>query len=163
MVATVLLDLTQAIMIGVGVSAILLVVKLTDFDINVVEVDNQRLGKLGISLPKVSDKVRVAYLTGTLFFAVVDKLEKQLTQYKDTSAIILSMRGVPMIDLSAIQALTDFVGEMSAANTKIILTSVQPKVLEAMDKGGILDLIGKENIFESAEKAIVYAHQELEL
>lgn len=163
MVATVLLDLTQAIMIGVGFSAILLVVKLTDFDINVVEVDNKRLGKLGISLPQVSDKVRVAYLTGTLFFAVVDKLEKQLTKYKDTSAIILSMRGVPMIDLSAIQALTDFVAEMEAANTKIILTSVQPKVLEDMDKGGILDLIGRENIFDSAEKAIVYAHQELEL
>lgn len=163
MIATVLLDLTQAIMIGVGFSAILLVVKLTDFDINVVEVDNKRLGKLGISLPQVSDKVRVAYLTGTLFFAVVDKLEKQLTQYKDTSAIILSMRGVPMIDLSAIQALTDFVAEMEAANTKIILTSVQPKVLEDMDKGGILDLIGRENIFDSAEKAIVYAHQELEL
>lgn len=163
MVATVMLDLTQAIMIGVGFSAILLVVKLTDFDINVVEVDNKRLGKLGISLPEVSDKVRVAYLTGTLFFAVVDKLEKQLLQYKDTSAIILSMRGVPIIDLSAIQAMTDFVAEMEAANTKIILTSVQPKVLEDMEKGGILDLIGRENIFDSAEKAIVYAHQELEL
>lgn len=163
MVATVLLDLTQAIMIGVAFSSMLLVVKLTDFEINIVEVDNKKLDKVGITLPRVSDKVRVAYLTGTLFFAVVDKLEKQLMAYKDTSVIILSMRGVPVIDLSAIQAMTDLVNDLNAAGTKIILTSVQPKVIESMEKGGLVDLIGKENIFDSAEKAIVYAHQELEI
>ena len=74
--ATVVLDLTQAIVIGVGASIILILFKLTDIDITVSDIEKDRLEEIGINLPKVSGKVRVAYLTGAIFFAVVDKLVK---------------------------------------------------------------------------------------
>lgn len=161
MAATVVLDLTQAIILGVAFSSILLVAKLTDFDINIAEVDNDKLDSLGMKLPEVSDKVRVAYLTGTLFFAVVDKLEQQLMRYTQTDVLILSMRGVPVIDLSGVQGMIDLITQLGESNTQVILTSVQPKVLKDLERGGVIDMIGKENVFDSAEKAIVYAHQDL--
>lgn len=159
--ATVILDLTQAIILGVAFSSILLVAKLTDLEINIAEIDKEKMADNGINLPKVERKVRVAYLTGTIFFAVTQKLEKQLLQFTDTDVIILSMRGVPVMDLSGVQGMLELIEELSAANTKVILTSVQPKVLRDLKRGGITELIGEENIFSSAEKAIAYAYQDL--
>ena len=159
--ATVVLDLTQAIILGVAFSSILLVAKLTDLEINIAEIDKDKMAENGFKLPKVERKVRVAYLTGTIFFAVTKKLEQQLLKYTDTDVIILSMRGVPVMDLSGVQGMLEMIEELSAANTKVILTSVQPKVLRDLKRGGITELIGEENIFSSADKAIAYAYQDL--
>ena len=159
--ATVVLDLTQAIVIGVGASIILILFKLTDIDITVSDIEKDRLEEIGINLPKVSGKVRVAYLTGAIFFAVVDKLVKKLSEQEGvTEGLILSMRGVPVIYLSGIQALIELVEELESHGTEVYLTSVQPKVLEEMRKGGLVDMIGEEYIFQSAEQAIVIAQQE---
>ena len=161
MAATVVLDLTQAIVIGVGASIILILFKLTDIDITVSDIEKDRLEEIGINLPKVSGKVRVAYLTGAIFFAVVDKLVKKLSEQEGvTEGLILSMRGVPVIDLSGIQALIELVEELESHGTEVYLTSVQPKVLEEMRKGGLVDMIGEEYIFHSAEQAIVISQQE---
>ncbi len=159
--ATVVLDLTQAIIIGVAFSSILIVVRLTDIEITISEVDQDKLENSGIRIPKVSDKIRVAYLTGTIFFAVVDKLISQLSELEDTKVLILSMRGVPVIDLSGIQGMTELISELQAQGVEIMFTSVQPRVLEDLERGGILDLVGHDNVFRSAEKAIVTAHMHL--
>ena len=160
MVATVVLDLTQAIIIGVAFSTFLVVVKLTDIEINVSEIDNQRLEEVGMKLPVVPEHIRVVYLTGTIFFAVVDKLVKELSKAQDHSVVILSMRGVPVIDLSGVQSLTDLAKEMKDRDIKIILTSVQPKVLRDLTRGGFIEIIGEENVYRSAELAIVQAAQD---
>lgn len=161
MAATVVLDLTQAIVLGVALSSVLLVAKLTDLEINIAEVDKDKMAENGIILPEAEHKIRVAYLTGTIFFAVVEKLQKQLLAYKDTDVIILSMRGVPVIDLSGVCAMIEMTQELKEVNTRVILTSVQPKVLADLRRGGLVDLVGEENIFSSAEKAIVYAYQNI--
>lgn len=161
MCATVVLDLTQAIIIGVAFSIILILFKLTDIDITVSEIDKERLEEISIDLPKVSGKVRVAYLTGAIFFAVVDKLVKKLSEQEGvTEGLILSMRGVPVIDLSGIQGLIELVRELESHGTEVYLTSVQPKVLEEMRRGGLIDIIGEEYVFQSAEKAILIAQEE---
>ena len=160
MVATVVLDLTQAIIIGVAFSTFLVVVKLTDIEINVSEIDNRRMEEVGMKLPVVPEHIRVVYLTGTIFFAVVDKLVKELSKARDHSVVILSMRGVPVIDLSGVQSLTDVAKEMKERDIKIILTSVQPKVLRDLTRGGFIDVIGEENVYRSAELAIVQAAQD---
>lgn len=161
MIATVVFDLTQAIIIGVAFSVILILIKLTDIDITVAEIEKDRLEEVGVHLPEISGKVRIAYLTGAIFFAVIDKLENQLYELEGkTEGLILSMRGVPVIDLSGIQALMELVTEMEENGTEIYLTSVQPKVLEEMRRGGLLELIGEEYVFDSAEEAIVISQQE---
>ncbi|MDO4746302.1 MAG: SulP family inorganic anion transporter, partial [Bacillota bacterium] len=148
MVATVVFDLTQAIIIGVAFSVILILIKLTDIDITVAEIEKERLEEVGVHIPKISGKVRIAYLTGAIFFAVIDKLEDELYAFEGkTEGLILSMRGVPVIDLSGIQALIELVEEMEASGTEIYLTSVQPKVLEEMRRGGLINLIGEEYVF----------------
>ena len=57
-------------------------------------------------------------------------------------------------------AMIDLVKELEGHGTEVYLTSVQPKVLEEMRKGGLIDLIGEEYIFDSAEEAIIVAQKE---
>ncbi len=155
--ATVVFDLTQAIIIGVLFSTILIVVKLTDVDVNISRVENTRLKEIGMGLDHVpeEDEVRVVYLTGTIFFGVVDKVKQRLLTLSHSDVIILSMRGVPVIDLSGVQAFTELAKELEENDTKILLTSVQPKVMRYFERGGFIDLIGRENVYPSAELAIV--------
>lgn len=162
MAATVVLDLTQAIIIGVAFSAFMIVVKLTDIDITIADIENERLEEIGITLPTVSKRIRMAYLTGTIFFAVTDKLKKQLTELGNTETLILSMRGVPAIDLSGIQALLELQEELDDEGVTVMLSSVQPKVLEELRRGGLIERIGEEHVFDSAEFAIVRAQKEME-
>ncbi len=158
--ATVVLDLTQAIIIGVAFSAFLIVIRITDIDITISEVENKRLEEIGIHISQVPAHIRVAYLTGTIFFAVVEKLTKQLSALENTSVLIISMRGVPVIDLSGVQSLTELVKELQERGIKVMLTSVQPKVLQDLRQGGFVNMIGPQNVFKSAEFAIVSAHDE---
>lgn len=162
MAATVVLDLTQAIIIGVAFSAFMIVVKLTDIDITIADIENDRLEEIGIHIPKVSKTIRMAYLTGTIFFAVTNKLKKQLTELGNTEVLILSMRGVPAIDLSGIQALLELEQELAEEGVTVMLSSAQPKVLEGLRRGGLIDRIGAEHVFDSAEHAIVRAQKEVE-
>ncbi len=159
LVATLLLDLTQAIVIGVAFSAILIVVRLADIDITIRKIDNKKLEEAGISIPDVPQQIRIAYLTGTIFFAVVEKLRSQLSELDDTAILILSMRGVPVLDISGLQALYNLVIHLQKKGTMVLMTSVQPKVLIKLERGGVVDLIGKDRIFNSAEYAIVYASE----
>lgn len=158
--ATVVLDLTQAIIIGVAFSAILIVIRIMDIDITISEVDNSRLEQIGINIPIVPEHIRVAYLTGSIFFAVVEKLKNQLSRLENTSVLIISMRGVPTIDLSGLQGLTELTKTLMEAGTIVMLTSVQPKVMTGLKQSGLIDVLGKDYIFTSAEHAIVRASEE---
>lgn len=158
--ATVVLDLTKAIIIGVAFSAVLIVVRITDIDITISKVENERLEEIGINIPRVPEHIRVAYLTGTIFFAVVEKLKSQLSELQNTSVLILSMRGVPVIDLSGLQALTELTVSLQESGIKVILTSVQPKVMKKLVQGGLIEIVGEDHVFDSAEYAIVYANDQ---
>lgn len=162
MVATVFLDLTQAIIIGVAFSAFMIIVKLTDIDITIADIDSERLAEIGIKMPEVSKKIHMAYLTGTIFFAVTDKLKSQLTEIGNTEVLILSMRGVPAIDLSGIQALIELYDDLESEGITVMLTSVQPKVLHDLEQGGLVEKVGRQHIFDSAEFAIIRAQKEME-
>lgn len=159
MAATVLLDLTQAIIIGVAFSAFLIVVRLTDIDINISEVDPRRLEEIGIHLEGRTEHIRIAYLTGTIFFAVVEKLKEQILVSGDTTVLILSMRGVPVIDLSGVQAMIELTAELQQNGIEVMYTSVQPKVMKPLERGGLMDVLKPTHVFPSAELAILHAYE----
>lgn len=162
MIATIVLDLTQAIIIGVSFAAILIVVRMTDIEINTADVDDKKLKQMGIDHTEAFNKIKVVYLTGTIFFAVTEKIKNKLTDIDDAKVIILSMRGVPVIDLSGIQAMLELVEELGEEGIKVMLTSVQPKVEKKLRQGGLMEIIGEDHVFASAEFAILEAAELLE-
>lgn len=155
--ATVLLDLTQAIVIGVALSACFLVIRMADIDVTVQTVDKERLEKIGIDLPQMPEHVKVAYITGSVFFGSLDRLNRGLESLDDTSTLILSMRGVPTVDLSGVHRLVELAAELEERGVNVMLASVQPKVLKLLERGGMMGAIGENHVFATAAEAIVHA------
>jgi SulP family sulfate permease len=157
LLATITLDLTQAILIGTFVTGAIFLSQMADIDIDVQNVDPDKLRQRGIQNAGNCGHVRVAYLTGPLFFAATGNFNEAFTNMGNTHALILSMRGVPRIDTSGLQAMGRLLERLKAQNSLLMLAGTHPAVLHTLEQGGLLEEIGKENIFWSADQAIVAA------
>lgn len=159
LLATVALDLTQAIMIGAFLSAMVFLNQSASIDIQIQEVDPNKLRGQGIENAGHCRHVRVAYLTGPLFFAATGNFNEAFANLTETHALILSMRGVPLIDTSGIQAMNTLYKTLNKAGIVLMLASVQPGVQQMLARGGLEAMIGQDNIFWSADQAIVEAEK----
>ena len=153
MIATVVFDLTIAIIIGVLLAMLVFVVKNTELYLKISDVDNKKLEGKGINISD-SIKVRVVYLAGPLFFGTQDKVINALCEMpEDTNTIILSMRGVPYVDDSAVTELEAVAKECSDKNIRLIITGLQAKVEKHLTDCGFISSFGNENIYWDAVEA----------
>lgn len=162
MVATVVLDLTQAIVLGIAFAVLTFVIKISEIDINIQAVDVKKMTKKGHNHSDIAENILVAYFSGPIFFATVEKLKEKLQNLKDAEVLILSMRGVSLIDISGIQALFELNDSMKAEGKVLMLSGLQPQVLKMLERSGFDKEIGKEMLFWSAEHAILAAKGKVE-
>jgi sulfate permease, SulP family len=153
MFATIVFDLTQAILIGVIFSSLLFIVKIANMDISISEVDENKLDEKILEGSNLSN-IKVAYFTGPLFFATAEKFKNEVLSIEEAKVIILSMRGVPLIDTSALQALDEVMAEFKNRGCKLMLCGLQQQVKDFIDKSGFEEKIGANMIFWSADQAI---------
>lgn len=154
MAATVVFDLTIAILIGVLFSVVMFVLKVSDMQISVADVDPERMpGNAGnIEAGKTS----VVYITGPLYFGTSNQLEEKLGGIEDKETVIFSMRGVPFADASGVQVLQEFVSALAAKDITVLFTAIQPPVKEMFDRCGLTSDVGEERFFWSTDKALDY-------
>jgi SulP family sulfate permease len=159
MLATITLDLTQAILIGVFISGAIFMSQMANIDIEVQEVDPQKLQQRGIQNAGNCRHVRVAYITGPLFFAATGNFNEAFANLGDTHALILSMRGVPRMDTSGLQAMQRLIDRLQEQRGTLMLAGVHSDVMHTLQKGGLTTEIGEENFFWSSDQAIVEAER----
>lgn len=153
MASTVVFDLTVAILIGVLFSLVMFVIKISDMQIFVSDVDPE---KLPDSSP-LSEKHRrtgVVYITGPLYFATASRLENKLEELADKETLIFSMRGVPFADVSGVKALEELSLRLSEKNVSVYFTCVQPVVMEMFNRCGMKDSVGEEQFYWSTDKVL---------
>lgn len=151
--ATVVFDLTIAIVVGIVLSAILFVINSAEVEMNISKIDNDKLKEKGISICKDHDHIRVIYLTGPIFFATVHSLTKRLEDAHQ-GVMILSMRGVSSIDTSGVQAMLEFCEAKKQEGITIVFSGVQANVLKRFEKGGVLDVVGRDHVYWSTDLAL---------
>ncbi len=159
MLATIALDLTQAILIGTFITGGLFLNQLASIQIDVQEVDPEKLKARGIQTAGRCRHVRVAFITGPLFFAATGNFNEAFASLKDTHALVLSMRGVPLIDTSGIEALHRLHQKLHAQGGTLMLAGVHDNVRAMLERAGLVEEIGPENFFWSSDQAIVAAER----
>lgn len=159
MLATIVLDLTQAILIGSFLAGAVFLNKIASIDIEVQEVDTERLKQRGIATEGKCKHVRVAFLTGPLFFAATGQFNEAFQNLKDTHALILSMRGVPLIDTAGLEAIHRVHHRLQEQGGTLMFAGVHNNAYDMMKRGGLVEVIGKENFFWSSDQAIVEAEK----
>lgn len=150
MVATVALDLTQAIVVGLGLSVVLFLRQASRLEVNVAPVRWDDAGIVSQRLPDAN----VVYITGPLFFGSVNQLVERLESMTFSKILILSMRGVPMADVSSVQAIEHIWREHVEAGGTIYLSGLQPQVRNVFERAGLIREIGEQHFFWSAADAI---------
>ncbi|MCB9144755.1 MAG: SulP family inorganic anion transporter [Anaerolineales bacterium] len=159
MFATIILDLTQAILIGSFLAGLVFLNKIASIDIEVQEVDIERLKQRGIDTAGKCNHVRVAFLTGPLFFAATGQFNEAFSDLKDTHALILSMRGVSLIDTAGLEALHRLHDQLHKQGGTLMFAGVHENAMNMMERGGLVKAIGEGNFFWSSDQAIVEAER----
>lgn len=159
MLATITLDLTQAILIGSFVAAAVFLNKIAGIDIAVQEVDVDKLRQKGIETAGTCRHVRVAFLTGPLFFAATGQFNEAFQNLGDTHALILSMRGVPLVDSAGLEAIHRLYEQLHKQGGTLMFAGVHDNARAMMERGGLVEAIGAENFFWSSDQAIVEAER----
>ncbi|MFN8445468.1 MAG: SulP family inorganic anion transporter [Caldilineaceae bacterium] len=158
LLATISLDLTQAIIIGAVLSSVVFINQMASLQIDIDKIDSSKLKKRGITLKSPMKGVRIAYLTGPIFFAATSQFNEAFAQHDDgLHTLILSMRAVPLIDLSGVEVLRSLHEEMAKVGRTLMLCGVHSKVMKMIERAGLDAEIGKENFFWGADQAIIEA------
>lgn len=159
MLATISLDLTQAILIGSVMAAGIFLNRIASLNVVVTDVDNQKMHLKGIQTQGKCRHIRVAYLTGPLFFAATGFFNEAFSELGDTHALILSMRGVPLVDTAGVEVIQRLYEKIHQRGGTLMLSGVHDGVLQMFKRADLTDAIGLENLFWSSDQAIVAAEQ----
>lgn len=154
MIATIFLDLTAAILIGVGIALVLMVSRLSSIDINYEKVDMSRLGITDEKLCKRYSNAMVVYVSGSMVFSNTQTMEEIPLRLEGADTIIFSMRGVPQIDISAAQFLLKAIKNVKSKGMEVLFCGLSPSVKKMFQRSGIDKIVGEENFYWSVECAL---------
>ena len=161
MAATVALDLTQAILLGVGLSLLVFLGQVSRLQIVPTEVDWERIRRAGHQIQREVEGMRVVYVSGALYFGAVSQLTETLEALPPSRVLVLSMRGVPMVDVSCVHALEHFWHIQRQRGGVLLITGLQPQVQKLFERTGLVDEMGQGSFFWSADQAIVSAKRQI--
>lgn len=144
MLATVVFDLTVAIVIGVFLSMILFVAKNADLSVETSKIEFDRIDE---KLVHHHEDTKVIYLSGPVFFGTQEQISNEvMSQLNHTKAIIFSMRGVPSIDDSGIHEFEEIINLCRSMNIRVIFCGIQKRVIEQMYRNDFINQIGEDNM-----------------
>ncbi|HPB41993.1 MAG TPA: SulP family inorganic anion transporter [Sphaerochaeta sp.] len=148
LVATVVFDLTTAILLGIGFSIVMFVIKSNKIMIEIDPVTN-RLGKK-------AKPTKVVYVDGALFFGSQDKLTESIAPLIESGVkrILLSLRGVPNIDHSSITELAEIVRLARKKEVELLFCGVQPRVESMLRRLDFYSLLPEERFYPSVVVAL---------
>ena len=150
MAATVVFDLTTAILIGIAFSIVMFMVKISSISIEVAEIDMKRINP-SVKYTEKFDKTSVAYITGPLYFGTCGKLEDKLAEISRRDVVVFSMRGVTLADISGVQAIKELCATLAENNTKVYFSCVNPPVMTMLERCGIYEVVDKSDFFWSTD------------
>jgi SulP family sulfate permease len=148
---TVFVDLTVAIEIGVVLSALLFMKRMSDIQPLKEQIDSDLIEDYS-QLPK---DIGIYEISGPLFFASAKEYCEVMKETGiNKKVLIIRMRHVPFMDATGTQNLKETVRILKSSDIKIILSGVNGTVKGCLDKGSISHMIGEENICPSFENAL---------
>lgn len=154
MIATVVFDLTIAIIIGIVFSIMVFVKNAAHLNIDTSEISAERLASRG-ELGEGHANGIVVYVTGDLFFANIGKLSKKLEELGSYNEIIISLRGVPDMDITSVETLTEFAKAAMADGRRVIFCGMNGAVERVFNKSGVGAELGEGSIYATIDRALL--------
>ncbi|MBZ0291280.1 MAG: STAS domain-containing protein, partial [Anaerolineae bacterium] len=157
LIATVALDLTQAIILGIGLSALIFVFQSSRAKIVFAPVSVDKMRADGYEMQYDANRILVIYITGPLFFGTVNTFNTVLEQTHGNEDIILSLRTVPLLDTTGIAAIEQLIHQLEDEGRRVYLSGLTEPVRSYLERAGVIQHLGEDHVFWSAYEAIMAA------
>lgn len=149
-VLTVVFDLVVAIEIGLVLAAILFLKRMSD----VAEVKSWEYVETPQDGFTVVPKGTLVYeIEGPMFFAAADKF-MTVSVDKNTRVVILRMRSVPAMDVSALRKLEELHAMCKKKHITLLLSHVAEQPRKMMEKAGFVESVGEDNFCPNIQAAL---------
>ena len=155
LIATVLFDLTVAIIMGVLYSAILFMVNSSRIKIEFSDIDPARVAERPVAEPATLERCGMAYITGALFFGDVDEFVHRMTEADRFDYLIISLRGMSSVDLSGAHAMLETCEALKRQGKTVVFCGAAEQVRGYFDRAGVTELMGETAYYGSADLAIL--------
>jgi len=162
---TVILDLSVAIQVGMVLAAFLFMRRLAlTSNINMITnefVDEEeRDDANALSRRFVPEGVEIYEISGPFFFGIVSTFLETMNNIEKTPRVrILRMRHVLSIDATAINALRTVYEKSKRNGIVLILSGIHAQPLVSVERAGLYELIGEENIAANIDVALERARE----
>ncbi len=161
MLLTVFVDLIVAVGLGVFISNILVIERLSreqarqvkaisdadDDDVPLTESERKLLDK-------ANGKVLFFYLSGPMIFSVSKAITRQHSSVDQYQAMILDLTDVPMIDVTVGLALENAIRNALEVNCEVYLLCPNEKTRSELEKFHVIDLVPDQNMFTFRYEAL---------
>ena len=109
----------------------------------------------GLLAHHVPPGVEIFEINGPFFFGVADKLQDTISIIKVRPKVfILRMRKVPVIDATGLHALNEFRLKCRREGIILILSGVQQVVAQSLERYGLIEAVGADNMQPNIEAAL---------
>lgn len=160
---TVIFDLTVAIEIGLLLAVVLFMRRISEtsqisifkHEVHSAEYAEENPDTSKLTLPK---GVEVYEIEGPFFFGLANKFEETMKTLGDKPKVrIIRMRKVPFIDSTGVHNLESLIKMSQKDKTIVLLSGVTEQVHHSLEKAGIEQFLGTENIFPNIVEALIKA------
>jgi SulP family sulfate permease len=168
---TVLVDLTVAIEVGMVLAAFLFMrrmAEVTNIQVLTHEFtdpnDDFESDPNAVRRRVVPEGVQVYEITGPFFFGAAEMFKDRVGRIAGKpKVLILRLRHVPAIDSTGLHALREMVRRSRQEGTLVILSDVHAQPVVALERAGMYDELGEENIHGNIDDALNRARAHLGL
>ncbi|HHX8509236.1 TPA: SulP family inorganic anion transporter [Vibrio diabolicus] len=161
MLLTVFVDLIVAVGLGVFISNIIIIERLSreqarqvkaisDADEDDVPLTDSERGLLD----RANSKVLFFYLSGPMIFSVSKAISRQHSSISDYDVMILDLTDVPMIDVTVGLALENAIKDALDANCAVYLLCPNERTREQLEKFHVIDLVPNDNMYQFRYEAL---------
>ncbi|MFW1209787.1 SulP family inorganic anion transporter [Vibrio parahaemolyticus] len=161
MLLTVFVDLIVAVGLGVFVSNIMIIERLSreqarqvkaisDADEDDVPLTDSERGLLD----RANGRVLFFYLSGPMIFSVSKAISRQHTSISDYDVMILDLTDVPMLDVTVGLALENAIKDALDAHCEVYLLCPNQRTREQLEKFHVIDLVPDNNMYQFRYEAL---------
>ncbi len=159
---TVLVDLTVALGAGVVLASLLFMRRMASLSqagyVTAMLREEEADDPKAIAQRSVPSGVEVFEVYGTFFFGAATKFKDSLAQIeRPPKVLILRLREVMVIDATGLHVLEEILDKGLRSGPTLILAGVHAQPLFAMQRAGLVDKIGADNLTPDIDEALARA------
>jgi sulfate permease, SulP family len=157
---TLLVDLTVAVEIGMLLATVLFIKRISDnTGLSLVDETTETEGEQhSIRGKEVPQGVLVYRVFGAFLFGATEKLEEFMRSLdRRPRVVVLRFRKIIAMDATGAYAMERLHDHLKRHRKWLVLCSVQPQPLRVMERCGLLDKLGRENVCPDVDSALTRA------